>query len=392
MADTPTGGDDVIFGNDRNNIINALGGNDVVSGGSGNDILSGSTGNDQLSGGNGLDILNGGSGNDTGFYLLAAGDVFASLNLGYGYVRQDGLLTDKDSFFSIENITGGNGADELEGSSGANTLIGGGGNDEIDGLGGADTIDGGSGNDRLQGGTGNDDLDAGFGEDTIEGGPGADTHDGGDGEDLLQYDFSSAGVTIDLATGLASGGYAEGDANSSIENVTGSGFDDVLRGNGLGNAFTGNGGHDTLTGRGGDDRLTGNAGNDTLNGGSGFDQLNGGLGQDTMSSGSGVDFFAYASTGDSVPFMPEADVITDFTSGEDKISVFRIDANTATLIDDDFTFIGTAQYTSGVAGQIRVTFTGGDTVVSFRTDTSGTDMFIVLEGTHILSAVTSFSD
>ena len=44
MASTPTNGDDVIFGTDADNTINALGGDDLIFGGLGDDILQGSTG------------------------------------------------------------------------------------------------------------------------------------------------------------------------------------------------------------------------------------------------------------------------------------------------------------------------------------------------------------
>ncbi len=160
---------------------------------------------------------------------------------------------------------------------------------------------------------------------------------------------------------------------------------DTLRGTGGGNQFVGLNGDDLLFGRGGNDILMGENDDDTLSGGGGNDKLWGSLGQDTLTGGTGIDYFNYASTKDSVPFMPDADVITDFTQGEDRIAVSLIDADTTTAGNDAFDFIGTAQYTSGVAGEIRLTFTGGDTVVSFRTDLSGTDMFIVLEGIHNLT-------
>ena len=46
MASTPTNGDDVIFGTDADNTINALAGDDLVFGGLGDDTLKGSTGDD----------------------------------------------------------------------------------------------------------------------------------------------------------------------------------------------------------------------------------------------------------------------------------------------------------------------------------------------------------
>ncbi|MEP3295708.1 MAG: endo alpha-1,4 polygalactosaminidase, partial [Pseudoruegeria sp.] len=48
---------------------------------------------------------------------------------------------------------------------------------------------------------GNDTIDAGTGADIVAGGAGADTMDGGEGSDYLNYSASTAGVSIDMATG-----------------------------------------------------------------------------------------------------------------------------------------------------------------------------------------------
>lgn len=66
---------------------------------------------------------------------------------------------------TLENATGGNGADSLTGNSVANRLLGRAGNDAL--LGGAanDTLDGGSGNDILRGQGGKDGLTGGTGQD-----------------------------------------------------------------------------------------------------------------------------------------------------------------------------------------------------------------------------------
>ena len=61
---------------------------------------------------------------------------------------------------------------------------------------------------------------------------GADTLVGGAGIDTATYVASAAGVNVSLMTGLGSGGDAEGDTLSTIENLTGSNFDDTLEGNG----------------------------------------------------------------------------------------------------------------------------------------------------------------
>jgi len=118
------------------------------------------------------------------------------------------------------------------------------GDDTIFGFGSDDWIDGGGGNDIIMGGEGADDL---F---------------GGDGIDTASYMDSPKGVVVNLATGEGHGGTAEGDYLDSIENLTGSFYDDMLIGDD----------HDNV--------LSGSWGNDILNGGAGADILNGGWGFD----------------------------------------------------------------------------------------------------------------
>ena len=97
-----------------------------------------------------------------------------------------------------------------------------------------DILFGGPGDDRLEGGPGADVLEGGAGADEIDGG-----EDGGLGEffgsvrnyiwgDTASYVHSDAGVTIDLAAGIAEGGHAEGDMLAGIESVRGSDHADVL--------------------------------------------------------------------------------------------------------------------------------------------------------------------
>ena len=78
----------------------------------------------------------------------------------------------------------------------------------------------------------------------------------------------AAAVTVNLLTGVNTGGDAQGDTLTGIENIFGS-----------------NAGADNLTGNGGNNVLNGYGGNDTLNGGAGNDTLNGGLGNDTLAAG-----------------------------------------------------------------------------------------------------------
>ena len=84
-------------------------------------------------------------------------------------------------------------------------------------------------------------------------------------------------------------GDAAGDTYSSIENITGSAFDDLLAGNNVANFLFGGDGEDTLNGQGGDDELSGGDGEDTLNGQTEDDLLQGGNGDDTLNGGAGND-------------------------------------------------------------------------------------------------------
>jgi Ca2+-binding RTX toxin-like protein len=113
----------------------------------------------------------------------------------------------------------------------------------------------------------------------------ATTIDGGGGRDTLDYSAYHAGVTVNLATRLATGLASV----TNVENVDGSPFDDSLTGDAQTNLLRGNGGRDTLSGLDGNDILVGGEGNDTLIGGNGRDILIGGLGADVLDGGAGDD-------------------------------------------------------------------------------------------------------
>jgi Ca2+-binding RTX toxin-like protein len=124
------------------------------------------------------------------------------------------------------------------------------------------------------------------GADDIKGGGGADIIDGGSGSDTALYLDSSEGVIVNLTTGTKGvGGTAEGDTLTSIENLTGSSYDDALTGDTGANKLSGDKGDDILKGGGGADELYGGANADMLMGGAGGDVLDGGTGVDTASYG-----------------------------------------------------------------------------------------------------------
>ena len=77
-----------------------------------------------------------------------------------------------------------------------------------------------------------------------------------------------AGVVVNLTDGKATGIFAGADHGcSSIENVIGSAFDDILIGDDGSNIIKGGSGDDSIDGRAGDDILEGGDGNDYLQGG-----------------------------------------------------------------------------------------------------------------------------
>jgi len=156
-------------------------------------------------------------------------------------------------------------------------------------------------NDIFKGTLGNDLYSGGAGNDRMMGSAGADHFDGGSGNDMVDYSKSGAGVDVHLTRGTGWFGDAAGDSYTSVENITGSKFDDVLTGNADDNWIFGGGGDDNISGRAGNDSLYGADGDDIIEGGSGADLLSGGAGVDTVtylhsSSGVTVDLSSGAGT------------------------------------------------------------------------------------------------
>ncbi|WP_439614529.1 M10 family metallopeptidase C-terminal domain-containing protein, partial [Reyranella sp.] len=127
-------------------------------------------------------------------------------------------------------------------------------------------------------GDGDDTLVGNEHDNMFDGGAGADSFDGGAGSDTVTYVRSDAGVDIDLGrqdTHAPSGGHAEGDSFTSIENLIGSNFDDRLV------AVSGLGGS-RIEGLKGNDTIFGSAENDTIRGGRGNDVIVGNEGNDHL--------------------------------------------------------------------------------------------------------------
>lgn len=217
-----------------------------------------------------------------------------ALTVGCGSNSSNNTASGRQTFFFP--ITGSNGNDVLNGSPNGEQLLGLDGNDILNGNGGDDFLDGGPGVDILNGGDG---------DDTLRGGPGADTINGGAGIDTATYSGSANSVAVNLNLATAqSGGDAEGDILTSIENVTGSSGDDTITGNAGDNIIRGGPGADTLNGGAGSDNLsyqgssgavTVNLANNTASGGdaegdsiSNFENVRGGNGNDNLTGSSAV--------------------------------------------------------------------------------------------------------
>ena len=165
----------------------------------------------------------------------------------------------------------------VQGSTTADTITSLDEDDVIRGGLGADTISTGSGDDVIYGEAGADTINAGDDNDVIVGGTGADTIDGGAGTDTVVFigDVANASgvvVNLSLSPSTGSGGDAQGDTYTNVENITGSAYADTL---------TGDDNANSIQGRGGNDTIDGGAGNDVLSGGAGTDILIGGQGSDT---------------------------------------------------------------------------------------------------------------
>ena len=176
-----------------------------------------------------------------------------------------------------------------------------------------DTIFGAGGNDFLNGGAGVDIISGGEGNDTLTGEGGNDSLLGDSGLDWVSYSFvvdTSAGVTVNLATGFAFGSGVGSDTLSGIENVIGGAGRDVIVGNSAANILisastgaddiTGGAGADTLVGgTSWDNWLWGGDDNDSILGGSAsFHYLRGDAGNDTIVSGSAYNHRLIGGNGD----------------------------------------------------------------------------------------------
>jgi Ca2+-binding RTX toxin-like protein len=303
--------------------LNITGANEVINNGP---LYISTTGNDNF---------NAPGSNDTVSYVFASSAVSVSLavnnaqNTGMGTDTLRGFENVIGSNFN-DTLTGSNGRNILDGGIGADTMKGGAGDDTyiVDNTGdlvieaangGADLVQStvnymlpvnvesltllGTGNinatgngdaNYLIGNSGNNRLDGGAGIDSLTGGAGNDTYVVDSTKEIL---IEKANEGIDTVESSLTWTLANNFENLTLTGLTAT--------NGTGNTL--------------DNIIIGNSVINTLSGDAGNDTLNGGLGKDILTGGTGADHFQFTSTLGNV----NADTLTDFVKGADKIDLSR---------------------------------------------------------------------
>jgi len=318
---TGTPGNDIVFldaGNDR---FDGKGGDDKICGGAGDDTLYGGAGNDWLYGDDGNDRLAGQVGDDkvvtgdgrnvviegVGDDTLRGGSGIDELNYRAASIYgTSGAMID-----AVAGTASGYGSDTLRGfesyvlTGRSDTFYGRDAAERVSCWGGSDTIFTAGGNDRVRVGSGAHRIHTGTGDDRVDGygnvatrislGAGDDTGNleradvisGGDGNDALEADnhgarllggggsdtvtlsgnpYTGTGVAIDLTTQRAYSLSYFGNPwlLSSVENATGSRYNDVIDGTPGRNILWGLSGNDYIDGHGGNDLISGGPGDDVI--------------------------------------------------------------------------------------------------------------------------------
>ncbi|GMM91790.1 beta strand repeat-containing protein [Qipengyuania sp. MTN3-11] len=239
--------------------------------------IIGTAAGDTISGGGGADTLSGGDGADT--YLVATDGAIINDNQGANTVTYNGDAGGGITVSNGASVTAINTTEDggvyLTGNNGVQTITGGAGADTLNGAGGVDVNGDG------------------------------DTLQGGAGDDIYRV-FSSnfAGTTTAAAVGDVineAAGAGNDTVYTSASYVLGANVENLVSAN---QSVATN---ITLVGNGGNNAISGDQGNNVLVGGAGNDRLTG-LG--------GADTFHFANTG-----TTNADVIVDFASGSDRISL-----------------------------------------------------------------------
>ncbi|MBI5107806.1 MAG: hypothetical protein HZA62_03590, partial [Rhodocyclales bacterium] len=190
------------------------------------EVFNGSGGNDTISGGSGKDVA---AYRDATVGVTVVLDTDNNAGNGYSGTASDGL-GGSDILFDIEAVAGSDFDD---------TITGGGGDDLFQGRKGADSLTGGAGNDTAD----------------YHGDENANSDQLGVVVNLGGATGSATwqGVAYNVAGSTAQDGWGNTDTLTSIENIRGSIYNDVLIGDGNANTITGGQGSDKIDGGAGTD-------------------------------------------------------------------------------------------------------------------------------------------
>jgi Ca2+-binding RTX toxin-like protein len=306
-------GNDTIYGGDGGNVVIAGNGNNAIYGGLNNDAMSAGSGNNVFFGSHGNDTYTGGSGvNAINFATLTtAMTIDLSTVDGNGYASAAKGGGEIDLLKNVNNIVASSGNNDLTGNNQNNSILGGAGNDTVHASLGNDTLNGGTGvntltfanatnaltidmaagvaagwgndaftnfqnligsnyGDTITGSTGNDNILGGTGADLFYASLGNDTLDAGTGINAISFVNATSAMTVNLATGTATGW--GNDTLSNFQMVAASNFGDTITGNGNNTIFGGTG--NDLVSAGGNALVYASLGNDTLDGGAGSNTIN----------------------------------------------------------------------------------------------------------------------
>jgi len=283
-------------------------------------------GDDLVYAGPGHDVLDGGAGNNTLSYKHSNDAVVVDLSAGTGR----GGYAEADVIQNFTNIEGSRFADRLTGTAGDNTFIGSGGGDTFIGNGGVDTVD---------------------------------------------YSSSTAGVSVNLTTGVGTGGLANGDTLIGISNVTGSATgNNMLIGNGGANVLIGGSGNDVIDGAGGADTIIAAAGDDTVVYRGAEISIDGGAGSNTLALGTAV----IVNLGSADQTVGDAVSVTNFqnvdasalTSGVSITGSAGVNVITGGSGADTIDGGGGADVINGGAGDDRIVYRGTEASINGGGDTN----------------------
>jgi Ca2+-binding RTX toxin-like protein len=231
-----------------------------------------------------------------------------TMNDGTDSFTNQNLLADVD-----ENDAGETGNKTVASGPGDDfTIETGSGNDFVDLGGGDNETETGAGNDTVVGGPEEDDVDPGTGDDVVDTGggdddideenaspDGADVLDGGPGSrDEIDYE-GDAGVTIAINGQADDGHPGEGDNLLNLEELNGTGGNDVIAGSDAVEDISAGEGDDLITGAGGGDEISQGDGTDSVDGGDGGDEVFATSGGD---EGDGADLLAGGPGGDRLDY------------------------------------------------------------------------------------------